>query len=75
MTKDSLTLLDPRVSPSPVRGGNPLGPGATKGSNSATSVDSELAVAMGTAERPRLVTLGRGPAGTEGAGEGVRVAP
>lgn len=30
---------------------------------------------MGTAERPRLVTLGRGPEGTGGAGEGVRVAP
>lgn len=58
---------------SPVRGGNPLGPGAPKGSNSGTSVVSELALAMGTAVRPRFVTFGGGPEGTGGAGEGVGV--
>lgn len=59
---------------SPVRGGNPLGPGAPNGSNSGTSVVSELELAMGTAVRPRFVTLGGGPVGTGGAeGEGVGV--
>lgn len=62
-------------SPSPVIGGNPLGPGAPKGSNSGTSVDSELELASGAVARPRFVTLGRGPVGAAGAGEGVRVAP
>lgn len=55
---------------SPVRGGKPRGPGATKGSNSGTSMDSELELATATAVRPRLVTLGRGPEGAAGAGEG-----
>lgn len=54
----------------PVRGGKPLGPGATKGSNSGTSMDSELELATATEVRPRFVTLGRGPEGAEGAGEG-----
>ena len=58
---------------SPVIGGNPLGPGAPKGSNSGTSVVSALALAMGTAVRPRFVTFGGGPEGTGVAGEGVGV--
>lgn len=61
--------------PSPVRGGNPLGPGATKGSNSGMSVASELELATGTAVRPWLVSLGGGPEGAGGAGEGVRLDP
>lgn len=55
---------------SPVIGGKPRGPGAIKGSNSGTSVDSELELATAKAVRPRLVTLGRGPVGAVGAGEG-----
>ncbi len=56
---------------SPVIGGNPLGPGGPKYSTSGASMVSELELAMGTAERPRFVTLGRGPVGTGGAEEGV----
>lgn len=44
-----------------------------KGSNSGTSVDSELELATAKAVRPRLVTLGRGPLGAVGAGEGSTV--
>lgn len=55
---------------SPVSGGKPLGPGAMKGSNSGTSVDSELELATAAVVRPRFVTLGRGPVGAVGAGEG-----
>lgn len=58
---------------SPVRGGNPLGPGATKASNSGISDESELELATGPALRPRLVTLGRAPVGTGGGSEGVGV--
>lgn len=58
---------------SPVIGGKPLGPGAMKGSNSGTSVDSELELAMATAVRPQLVTLGRGPVGAAGGAEGSTV--
>lgn len=58
---------------SPVIGGKPRGPGATKGSNSGTAVDSELELAMAKVVRPRFVTLGRGPVGGVGAGEGSTV--
>lgn len=58
---------------SPVMDGKPLGPGAIKGSNSGTSVDSELELAMANVVRPRFVTLGRGPVGATGAGEGSTV--
>lgn len=59
--------------PSPVRGGSPLGPGTPKCSNSGTSVDSELELAMGTVVRPRFITLGGRPEGGGGGSEGVGV--
>lgn len=58
---------------SPVIGGKPRGPGAVKGSNSGISVDSELEAATANVVRPRFVTLGRGPVGGVGAGEGSTV--
>lgn len=63
-----------KCSPSPVRGGYPLGPGATKGSNSGISVESELELEMGSVLRPWFVTLGRFPVGAGGGEEGIGAA-
>lgn len=56
-------------------GGKPLGPGTPKGSNSGMSGESELELETGSAERPRFVILGGGPAGGGGAREEVGAAP
>lgn len=62
-------------SPSPVILGYPLGPGATKYSNSGKSAVSMLELSVGPDDRPLFPTLGGRPAGGGGAAEGIGVAP